>query len=214
MPIIFKIKDIKEIDDTILREVVKIINSGGIISFPTETVYALAADAASEAAVKRIYEIKKRTSNKPLSLLVGDIYQAKTIVKFDERANKLALRFLPGPITLVLKTKEHGNISRYVNNDIGTVGIRMPDHLLSLKILKAIGRPLVGTSANISGFDQYSTTGEDVISHLGNEIDLIIDSGKCELASPSTVVDLSGEEVKCLRIGNISEEEIKRVLEI
>ena len=204
---------ITEINDFILKKIVKIIDDGGVICFPTETVYALVVDASNDEAVKKIYSIKRRTSNKPLSVLVGDIYQAKRIVHFDERANKLALRFFPGPITMILKTKEHHNLSSLINKELGTVGIRMPDHILSLKIIKAIGRPVVGTSANLSGSSMHATEAKHIISSIGKKINLLIDQGPTELGIDSTIVDLSkDDEVSILREGALKKEEIYKIL--
>jgi L-threonylcarbamoyladenylate synthase len=204
---------IEGVDESILKQVIKIIDSGGVVCFPTETVYALAADASNSKAVDRIYDIKGRNSSKPLSVLVGDIYQAKRIVHFNERAQKLALRFFPGPLTMVLNTKPHHNLAPNINREIGTVGIRMPSHALSLKILKASGKAIVGTSANLSGGSVVNAANpKNVIKAIGDKIDIMVDQGETELGIDSTIVDLSTDETKLLRVGAISEEEIKRTL--
>lgn len=139
-----------ELDEKNLKKLVKVIDDGGVISFPTETVYALAADAANEEAVAKIYKIKRRFSEKSLPILIGDISQARRIADFNEKADKLALHFFPGPITMILKLKKHYTIAKNVNQAQDTIGIRMPSNSAALKILKAVGRPLVGTSAVIS----------------------------------------------------------------
>lgn len=205
------VKVIRELNDQTLKQIVKVINDGGIVAFPTETVYALAADAANPEAVEKIYAIKQRMTDKPLPVLVGDIYQAKRIVEFDERAKKLALILFPGPLTLVLKTKPHGNLARNINQGLDTIGIRMPNNIAALKILQAVGRPLVGTSANISNSDS-STDGYQVLSYFDNRIDILVDKGETEIRIPSTIVDLSTDEIQILREGSISKERILEIL--
>lgn len=202
---------VRELNEQILKKIVKIIDDGGIIAFPTETVYALAGDASNPEAVKKIYALKQRVSDKPLPILVGDIYQAKRICEFDERAKKLALVLFPGPITIVLNKKPYSNLAENINQNLGTVGVRMPNSLTSLKILQAVGRPLVGTSANISNAES-STNAHQILKDFEEKIDLIVDQGETEIGIPSTIVDLSTEEVKILREGAITAKRIAEIL--
>lgn len=202
---------VRELNEQILKKIVKIIDDGGIIAFPTETVYALAGDAANSEAVAKIYSLKQRVSDKPLPILVGDIYQAKRICEFDERAKKLALVLFPGPITMVLKKKLYSNLAENINQNLGTVGVRMPNSLTSLKILQAVGRPLVGTSANISNYES-ATNAYQVLKDFEEKIDLVIDQGETEIGIPSTIVDLSTEEIKILREGAITAKRISEIL--
>jgi L-threonylcarbamoyladenylate synthase len=203
---------INELKDVSLQRILKVIDDGGVISFPTETVYALAADASNFQAVEKIYQIKGRFNNKPLPVLVGDIYQAKRITEFDERAKKLALLLFPGPITLVLKSKPHVTLATNINQNIGTIGIRMPNNLIALKILQAIGRPLVGTSANLSN-EESAVNSEQVIHYFDKKIDLLVDYGTSEIGISSTIVDLTGEKVKILREGAICRSIIEEILD-
>ena len=205
------IEIIRELNEQTLKKVVRVIDDGGVISFPTETVYALAADASNFEAVEKIYNIKRRFNDKPLPILVGDVYQAKRIAEFDERAKKLAFLLFPGPITLVLKSKIHNNLAKNVNQEMGTVGIRMPNNLPAIKILKAVGRPLVGTSANISS-QESAVDGEQVLRDFDNQIDLLIDKGKADIGIPSTIIDLTNEKAKILREGAISRKIIEEIL--
>lgn len=202
----------QKIDEKILRLINKVLNRGGIVAFPTETVYALAADAADDAAVMQIYDLKGRDKCKPLSLLVGDMYQASQVVEVNEMAEKLALRFMPGPLTIVLKKKQGGNLSKYVNTSSDTIGIRMPSHLTTLKILKAFGRPIIGTSANLSGSNDEAIDPFKIIENF-RSIDLILNLGKTEYQNFSTVIDLSTAEPKILREGVIPAQTIFKVLE-
>ncbi len=199
------IEIIRELNEQTIKKIVRVIDDGGVIAFPTETVYALAADASNFAAVEKIYTIKRRFNNKPLPILV------KRIAEFDERAKKLAFHFFPGPITLVLKSKIHSNLAKNVNQDIGTIGIRMPNNLPAIKILQAVGRPLVGTSANISN-QESAVDAYEVLRDFDGQIDLLVDKGKTEHGAPSTIIDLTTEKVKILREGVISRALIEEVL--
>lgn len=200
-----------ELNEKNLKKLVKIIDDGGVISFPTETVYALAADAANEEAVDKIYKIKKRFSEKSLPILIGDISQARRIADFNEKANKLALHFFPGPITMVLRLRKHYSIAKNVNQSQDTIGIRMPSNSASLKILKAVGRPLVGTSANISN-QNSAISAQEVLDTLGDNIDLLVDKGEVKFGFPSTIVDLTQEKVRILRQGVLPKEKIEDIL--
>jgi L-threonylcarbamoyladenylate synthase len=202
----------QKVDDKVLRSINKILNSGGVISFPTETVYALAADPTDDQAVERIYQLKGRDKSKPLSLLVGDMYQASQIVELNEMSEKLAMRFFPGPLTIVLNKKHDGIISPLVNNGAEKIGVRMPDHVLTLKILKAFGRPLIGTSANLSGSNDDSIDPFKVIESF-RDIDLILNLGKTEHQNFSTVVDATGDKPIILREGVIHSDTIFKALE-
>lgn len=202
---------IRELNENNIKKIMRIIDDGGVVSFPTETVYALVADAANFDAIEKIYQIKHRFNQKPLPVLVGDIYQAKRVVEFGEKAKKLAFLLFPGPITLVLNSKNNATLAKNINQDLKTVGIRMPNNVSALQILKAIGRPLVGTSANISN-QQSAVTGGEVLKIFENQIDLLLDTGITELGTPSTIVDLTSEQVRILREGAISRSVIEDIL--
>lgn len=202
---------IKTLDDSCLKQIVKVIDNGGVVAFPTETVYALAVDAANFSAVEKIYKLKNRFANKPLPVFVGDIYQVNRIVEFNSMAQKLALNFFPGPLTMVLKSNPKCNLASNVNQNIGSIGIRMPESIVALKILKAIGRPLVGTSANISN-QKSATSAEEVLKIFEGQIDLLVDFGVASTGIASTIVDLTGEQAKILREGPISKEKIGSII--
>ncbi len=202
---------IRTLDEHSLKHIVKILDNGGVISFPTETVYALAVDAANFDAVAKIYDLKRRYSEKALPVLVGDIYQAKRIAEFDERAKKLAFYFFPGPLTLVLKIKPHCNLANNVLQGKETVGIRMPSNVASIKILQAFGRPLIGTSANISN-KESAVDAYEVLEDFEGKIDILVDKGRAEHGQPSTIVDLSSEKVTILREGVIPKKIIADLL--
>jgi len=205
------IEIIRELNEQSLNRIVRTIDEGGVISFPTETVYALAADASNFEAIGKIYSIKRRFNDKALPILVGDIYQAKRIAEFDDRAKKLAFRFFPGPLTLVLNLKAHHNLASNVNQNVNTIGIRMPNNLPAIKILQALGRPLVGTSANISS-QESAVDAYEVLQYFDEQIDLLVDKGRTEHGVPSTIVDLTQEQARIIREGVLSKELIEETI--
>ena len=202
---------IHELTESTLRKIVKVIDDGGVVAFPTETVYALAADVSNYKAVEKIYQLKRRFSEKPLPILIGDINQAKRIAEFDERATKLALRFFPGSITLVLKANIRHNLASNVNPQGGTIGLRMPNNIAALKILKAVGRPLIGTSANISN-QKSATCAAEIVNAFNDQINMIVDLGATESDIASTIIDLTEPQSKILREGVVSKKKIEDIL--
>lgn len=196
-----------DINPSNLKTIVKVIDDGGVICFPTETSYVLVCDPANDLAIEKLFQIIN-SRQKPLSLLVGDIYQAKRVVCFNEKANKLALNFFPGPLTIILKLNEHHNISQLINADLKTIGIRMPSHLLSLKIIKSIGRPVISTRAFSSDLDSNVTDQDSIIALLKDKVDLLLLQNSITKSTYSTIVDLSNDEINILREGQITKEEI------
>jgi len=187
---------------------IQILKQGGVIAFPTDTVYGLGADAFRSKAVERIYEIKKRPTHLPLPLLIGDVEQLAVLVAkpLPEIALFLARRFWPGGLTLVVPKAAH--LPGYLGNT--NIAVRVPAHPICLTLIQAINNPLIGTSANISDKPSVVTAG-GVRQQLGNEVDLIIDGGRCPGGRESTVVDVTGGGVVILRHGIIHGEEINRV---
>jgi len=184
----------------------EIVKSGGIVIFPTETLYGLGGLASSEKVLQKIYDIKKRSLNKPLPVMVPHISCVSPLVEeFPERAKKLAKNYWPGPLTLVMKSAE--SLSNLITMGKGKVGIRIPDHNIALELLKCTGEPLAVTSANISGEDNLLSI-EEIITVFEDMADIIIDAGPLKYGSPSTVVDMSENPPVILRHGKISTEEI------
>jgi len=187
---------------------IQILKRGGVIAFPTDTVYGLGADAFNPKAVERIYEIKKRPRHLPLPLLIDDVEQLAVLAAkpLPEIALFLARRFWPGGLTLVVPKSAH--LPGYLGNT--NIAVRVPAHSICLALIRAINNPLIGTSANISDKSSVVTAGE-VRQQLGNEVDLIIDGGRCPGGGESTVVDVTGGGAVILRHGIIPEEEITQV---
>ncbi len=185
---------------------VKILREGGVIAFPTDTVYGLGADAFNPEAVARIYEIKNRPETMPFPLLIADISQLTTVAEpTSEIAWFLARRFWPGGLTLVLPKRV--SLPSYLAEG-STVGVRIPNHPICLALINPLGRPIIGTSANLSG-KASSLTAYEVKQQLGDKIDLIIDGGKCPGGNESTVVDISSGVPVILRHGIMPQHEIE-----
>lgn len=194
-----------------LAPAVDLLRKGGIVAYPTDTVYGLGALAILDDAVRRVFQIKRRSSHMALPLLLGDVSQLDIFaIDVPLLARKLAARFWPGALTLVLK--KSGMVSDIVSSGGDTVALRVPAHPLVLALIRAIGSPLTGTSANISGMPVALST-EDVIAQLGDELDMVIDGGKVNSGVPSTVVDLSGSKSVILRAGAVQPAELEKYFE-
>lgn len=183
----------------VLARVVKVLGSGGLVVYPTETVYGLAADPEKRKALRRIYALKGRALGKSLPIQVGSISGARSLVKNSALFDKCARHFWPGPVTLV-SARARGK---------GTVGIRIPRHKLALRILNTYKRPLAVTSANLSGERELWKT-EDLIRFFDGRVEIIL-IGKSRPGKASTVIDLTGKKPVILRKGPIKEADIKRV---
>jgi L-threonylcarbamoyladenylate synthase len=186
---------------------VKILQKGGVIAFPTDTVYGLGADAFNATAVERIYEIKNRPNHRKLPLLIADVERLTTLADpIPEIAWFLARRFWPGGLTLVLLKTD--SVPAYLASG-PTIAVRVPDHPVCLAIIRYLGNPIIGTSANISG-QPATLTAEEVEQQLGGKIDFVINVGKCPGGKESTVVDVTRESPIILRQGIIPSDEIDK----
>ena len=192
-----------------VEEGISILKRGGIVAFPTDTVYGLGACSNLVRAVERIYQVKARPRNMALPLLLANTSQITEVADLvPQIAWLLASNFLPGALTLVLHKSK--SIPDFVTAGGKTVAIRVPAHPVPIALAQGLGAPIVGTSANLSGRPS-SLTADDVRSQFGNRIDLIIDGGRCLGGKESTIVDVTGEVPVMLREGAILREEIKRV---
>ncbi len=188
----------------------RFLAGGGLVAFPTETVYGLGADAANPAAIARLYQAKGRPAFNPLIAHFGDLAAAERIAHFDASALKLARAFWPGPLTLVLPKAQHCPVADLATAGLDTVAIRVPAHDIARAILRAFGGPVVAPSANLSGHVS-PTTAAHVQSDLEGRIDLIIDGGPVAVGVESTIVGCFAEPT-LLRPGGLPRSEIERVL--
>ena len=188
-----------------------LLRAGKLVAFPTETVYGLGADATDERAVARIFAAKGRPRFNPLIVHVPDLAAAEAIAEFDARALAAAGRFWPGPLTLVLRRREHSGIALLACAGLDTVAVRVPAHPVAQALLRAVDRPLAAPSANRSGRIS-PTRAEHVAAELGASVALILDGGPCPVGLESTVLDLSGSHAVLLRPGGVTLEELEAVL--
>ncbi|MCE5314696.1 MAG: L-threonylcarbamoyladenylate synthase [Armatimonadota bacterium] len=186
------------------------IRRGELVIFPTETVYGLATDALNESAVRRVFEVKGRMENHPLPVQVAGVeHLGQAASDVPENARLLAQRFWPGPLTLVMKKNE--SIPGIVSGGLDTIGIRVPDHPVALALLREVGSPIVATSANLSGRPSPKSA-QEAIAQLGDKVSVTLDAGACEIGVASTVVDVSSDTVRILRLGAITPEQIHEVI--
>jgi len=190
--------------------VARTLANGGLVAFPTETVYGLGADATNAFAIARLYQAKGRPAFNPLISHVGDLNAARAIGRFDATALALAEAFWPGPLTLVLPRGAGCAVAELATAGLETVAIRVPSHPVARAILRAFGRPVVAPSANLSGHVS-PTTAAHVQSDLEGRIDLIVDGGPVAVGVESTIVGCFGQPM-LLRPGGLPRENIERVL--
>jgi len=186
------------------------LGEGGLVAFPTETVYGLGADAANPAAIARLYQAKGRPAFNPLIAHVGDLAAGMRIAGFDATATALAQAFWPGPLTLVLPKTRDCAVADLATAGLDTVAVRVPAHPVARAILRAFGGPVVAPSANLSGHVS-PTTAEHVHSDLAGRIDLIIDGGAVAVGVESTIVGCFDAPM-LLRPGGLPRDAIERVL--
>ena len=186
------------------------LSEGGLVAFPTETVYGLGADAANPAAIARLYQAKGRPAFNPLIAHVGDLGAARRIARFDAAALALAEAFWPGPLTLVLPKAKDCAVADLATAGLDTIAVRIPAHPVAREILRAFGGPVVAPSANLSGHVS-PTTAAHVQSDLEGRIDLIVDGGAVAVGVESTIVGCFDEPM-LLRPGGLPRGDIERVL--
>lgn len=193
-----------------LRQAAHVLQRGGIVAFPTETVYGLGASAFNPEAVARIFEVKQRPRFDPLIVHVHSMTQAMRVVRqWPAAAVELARRFWPGPLTLVLPKSEL--VPDIVTSGLPTVGLRMPDHPLALALIAEAGLPVAAPSANRFG-SISPTRAEHVRKQLGDAVDMVLDGGPCRVGIESTIVSLAEEAPILLRAGGIAVEDIEGVI--
>lgn len=183
------------------------LRRGALVGLPTETVYGLAGDATDDRAVAAIFAAKGRPQFNPLIVHVASIDAARRLVAFDSRAEALARRFWPGPLTLVLPRRPDCGVSLLCSAGLDSLAVRLPAHPVARAVIEAAGRPLAAPSANPSG-RLSPTRAEHVARTLGGKIALVIDGGPATVGLESTVVDLTGPAAVLLRQGGLSEEEL------
>ena len=189
-----------------IAEAASALRSGGAVAVPTETVYGLCCRALDEKAVHNIYELKGRPEVKPLSLMVGSFDWAERYCSaVPEAARRLAEKYLPGPLTIILPSKDC--VPEIVRAGGKTIGIRCPDHPLTLELLRALDEPLAGPSANPSGAPSPKNA-QAVLAYFDGKIEGVLDGGECGVGVESTIIDMSRTPYRILRLGALTEDEV------
>ena len=194
-----------------IAEAARMLGAGALVAFPTETVYGLGADAADPVAVARLFAAKARPRFNPLIAHVLDVASARSLGAFDGNAERLAAKFWPGALTLVVRAAADCPVSDLARAGSDTVALRVPAHPIARALLADFGRPIVAPSANRSGHIS-PTTAQHVIADLGGAIDAVLDGGPTTLGIESTIIDCTSATPRLLRLGGIPRSEIERVL--
>jgi L-threonylcarbamoyladenylate synthase len=200
----------KRIATAVIQRTIDVLRVGGVILYPTETLYGFGCDMRNEAAIERIVKIKQRPNDKPFLVIA---HNRKMVWNFVDdippKALQLIDAFWPGPLTVLLPAKK--GMSKFLVGEDGKIGVRVPDNAFCLKLLGTYHAPIVSTSANISGQIERPSI-EELKKQFGKSVDLVIDAGDLPSTLPSTVVDVSNQGWKILREGCISRHEIEAVL--
>jgi len=197
-------------EPSLIAEAVAILARGGLVAFPTETVYGLGADARNPAAIQRLFAVKRRPTEHPLIVHIGSLSELSDVARHvPELARRLAARFWPGPLTLILPRGERVPLD--VTGGQDTVAVRVPQHPLALALLARFGAGIAAPSANRFGAVS-PTRAEHVRRDLGGDVDLVLDGGACEVGLESTIVDVSRGYAQLLRPGGVSVEAIEAEL--
>ncbi len=195
----------------LIEQVAEVLNKGGVIGYPTETIYGIGCSAFDAQAVDRIYRLKNRDRKKAMILVAGDIIQVSELVKsIPETAEKLIENFWPGPLTIIFEASSR--LKEFAFGKSKTVAVRIPACTICLELIRETGFPLVSTSANVSG-QPAGTTAQQVADAFGDQLDIIVDGGRTPESVPSTLVDITRTPARIVRQGAISNLEINTVLE-
>jgi L-threonylcarbamoyladenylate synthase len=205
-PKVFKINE--ENASLAINECVSALKNGGLVVFPTETVYGIGADAFNEKAIASLYEKKQRPLDKPLLMHISGVEMAESIAVLDDKTRELIKKYTPGPLTLVVKRKPCLPNIALAGGE--TVGLRFPSNDFFIKLSNAFGKPIAATSANVSGCKSAVSSQE--LSPVMDVADVVVDMGKCELGLESTIVSLIGDKPKILRKGSFPVELVEEVL--
>jgi len=200
-------------ENSIIESVVDVLSKGGLVVYPTETCYGIGADVTNQSAVDKVIKYKKKRQGKALLIAVADKEMAGKYVKINEIAENIYDNYLPGPISVVSKSK--GYVAKGVEADDKTIGIRMPKYCLVLKIIKKFGKPVTSTSAN-SSYKKTPYSVKDILENISKKqkdlIDLIIDAGELPKNKPSTVINTKLNEIQILREGDVNLKSPKKVI--
>ena len=194
--------------NSVYQKVVEALNNHQVIAFPTETVFGLGVFYDDQEAYELLNKVKQRREDKPYTMMLADVNAISTYAYVDKKYQKLIIKFMPGSLTILVKSKE--NVPNYVTHNTGVIGIRVPSNKEALDLLTFIGKPLLVPSANKA--DQKPALTEDEVKEIFKDEIAVVVPGKISSGEPSTIIDLTGDEIKLVRKGPISLEELNRYL--
>lgn len=193
-----------------ITEAASLIRDGGLIIYPTDTVYGLGADATSDEAVAKVFVAKARPIENPLPVILDSVEMAKDVIELNSAVELLFERFMPGPLTVVGKAIP-GKVSKLITGGTGNLGVRIPESSVALKLVNLVGGPITATSANISGRPAPATA-KEALNQLQGRVEIVLNSGRCKIGKPSTVIDVSSKVPKIVREGPITKAAIVNLL--
>lgn len=193
-----------------LKKAAEVINSGGMVAFPTESFYGLAVSVKDEKAIQRLFDVKKRRSDQPILMLVPSVERLNQIVVHIPKIARLLMsRFWPGGLTLIFEAKP--DLPQGLTAGTGKIGVRLSSHPIARALAEAVGMPITGTSANISG-EPACSSAKEVHHSLGEKVDLILDGGKTAGGKGSTILDVTVDPPQILREGMVGREQLEKCL--
>lgn len=202
--------DPREPDPGAVQEAADILKSGGVVAYPTDTLYGLAVDPRSDAAMRKLFAVKERDRAAAITLIAADLAQARLAGTFGSGDLRLADAFWPGPLTVIVRAQPA--LSRWVTSDLGTVGVRVPAHAVARALAAAFGGCITATSANLSGRPAATTAG-DVAAALEGRIDALVDAGPAPGGAPSTIVEVTDDGPVLRRAGAVAWDRVLRSLQ-
>jgi L-threonylcarbamoyladenylate synthase len=202
--------DPHEPDTGAIADAVAILRAGGIVAYPTDTLYGLAVDPNSDAAVRRLFAVKERDRSAAITLIGADLAQAQRVGTFGPNETRLAEAFWPGPLTIIVPAAPA--LSRWLSSDLGTVGVRVPAHAVACALASAFGGCVTATSANLSG-RPAAVTADEVAAAIGDRIDAVLDAGPAPGVSPSTIVEVTNAGPVLRRAGAVAWDRVLKSLE-
>ena len=185
---------IDDVDETVISEAIKVLADGGVVLYPTDTVYGLGANIFDNSAVKRVFKIKQRSLLKPLSILISDVEAIDLVAKVSLSQKEVINNYLPGPYTFILK--KNPVVPRVVTSGSSYVGVRVPDNDIARSLAGIF--PITTTSANVSD-DEMLSTPDEILEQLDCDVDLVIDVGELKSKRASMIVDLSDNDIRIIR---------------
>lgn len=205
-----EVKDgVASIPESRLKQIVSELTAGRLIVYPTETVYGLGCDPFDETAVKRIYMAKRRPFDMAMSIMVKDLRMMEEVGVLDERARRLVKKFMPGPLTIIVPKRP--NVPDILTASTNEIGLRIPDNPVAMKLIEEFG-PLVTTSANVHSHGNPRTC-QEAVNDLGASVSIYLDGGPTTYGTPSTIIQLTDQEIALIRPGGLSPETIRAALD-